>query len=182
MHPAQRWLSFAVLSSAVVVVQAGESKPAIPPALVTDRTTYVASTSGLGIQVSIGLRYTNTSGARRYIHDGQVAAILEKVEDGKWVVVLDPVVISRGLRVPTPFVEPGGTYAFTFTAAGSRGGYEPFFRAKQIAGTYRVRWQVYRAPVLSNAFEWEDVISNTFEVTPEDPRYELPPLEPRRDQ
>jgi hypothetical protein len=137
-------------------------QPLNGPAIQTDSSMYHVRSTG-GYQATIGLTYTNRTGARVYIaacHSPH-PPLLEKWEDGEWVTAYHPPVPA--CLTPPVGIEPRQSYTYTYRIIAGLP-YDdayPKFRVSEIPGSYRLRW-LLRGP--NAPLPLDQTISNTFEL------------------
>ena len=147
----------AVLEADTVALDAGAP-------IRTDRSVYRLRMTGDASVAEVRFEYRN--GTNRTVEvpscQGAHPPVLEKFEDGEWVVALSyPVLLCLA---PPLRIGVGKTHRSTFTIrVFHRPNMYPQFEVEEIAGTYRLVWSLWHAGA-TEALPLEQRISNTFEV------------------
>jgi len=170
MRPVLLALGLLALVHPGVAVASGVEK-----LLVTDRAEYEALVFSDHVEVTIALKYTNKTKQVRYLPGckGPPAPVMEKREGTRWIVAFAPIELLC-LSYPVPEVRPGGTFEFVFPVHGFLIYAMPEWKPREVAGTYRVRWTVYKSMewsspdghVLTPEAYTATVYSNEFKIVP----------------
>ncbi|HKG95029.1 MAG TPA: hypothetical protein VKA84_24140 [Gemmatimonadaceae bacterium] len=153
---------------------ATEADALTPEPISADQPEYTVTRGVDGrIEITIGLRYVNRTGATTYLPvcGGVHPPALQKLVRGEWVAAYSPFV-DLCLQAPVE-VRPGKSYRYSYRVlAWPQGGWSrPYFEIDEIAGTYRAVWTIYETwtpggpePGLGRLAPLEGRVSNEFRI------------------
>jgi hypothetical protein len=137
------WILLTVGIGSTIACQSLSNRPPLFAALTTDSTVVTAYHRGIGYTANIGFTLINTSGVTisRAGCGGPGWPDLEKKEDGQWVAVYYPIIMTCR-TYPDFSWKPGAKIrdALHFEAFERGHNNFPEIRVDSISGVYRLRW------------------------------------------